>query len=51
VDHIPERVYHTYVKAPGDNYTHSMRSPFLMIVSGFAIFPLIVVTPDSNAYL
>jgi len=31
-------------------HTHSIRSPFLMIVSGFAIFPLIVVTPDSSAY-
>ena len=31
--------------------THSMRSPFLMIVSGFATLPLTVVTPDSSAYL
>ena len=28
-----------------------MRSPFRTIVSGFAILPLIVVTPDSSAYL
>jgi hypothetical protein len=28
-----------------------MRSPFRTIVSGLAILPLIVVTPDSSAYL
>ena len=31
--------------------THSSLSPFRMIVSGFATLPLIVVTPDSRAYL
>ena len=31
--------------------TDSMRSPFRTIVSGFATWPFIVVTPDSSAYL
>lgn len=31
-------------------YTNSIRSPFLTTVSGVAVFPLIVVTPDSRAY-
>jgi hypothetical protein len=32
-------------------YIFSMRSPLRTIVSGLAILPLIVVTPDSSAYL
>ena len=31
--------------------SNSIRSPFRIIVSGLAISPLIVVTPDSRAYL
>lgn len=31
--------------------TDSMRSPFLTTVQGFATSPLIVVTPESRAYL
>jgi hypothetical protein len=31
--------------------TDSIRSPFLMMVSGRAILPFTVVTPDSRAYL
>lgn len=34
-----------------ENLTHSTRSPSTRTVSGFATFPLTVVTPDSSAYL
>ena len=33
------------------NATYSIRSPSFSMVSGRAIFPLTVVTPDSSAYL
>ena len=33
------------------NAAYSIRSPSFSIVSGRAIFPLTVVTPDSSAYL
>src|SRR6266508_3755435 len=33
------------------NKAYSIRSPSFRIVSGRAIFPLTVVTPDSSAYL
>lgn len=38
--------HHSEVEIP-----NSIRSPFRMMVSGLAIFPLMVVTPDSRAYL
>lgn len=33
------------------NAAYSIRSPSFSMVSGRAIFPLTVVTPDSSAYL
>lgn len=35
----------------GTKTPNSIRSPFWIMVSGLAIFPLTVVTPDSRAYL
>lgn len=40
-----------YVATARRKTANSIRSPFRIMVSGFATFPLMVVTPDSRAYL
>ena len=49
---IPRPEVQSHRKYRGETKTpNSIRSPFWIMVSGLAISPLIVVTPDSRAYL
>ena len=52
VHDVPELDLQSHAKYYGRVKTpNSIRSPFRIIVSGLAISPLIVVTPDARAYL
>lgn len=51
VYHIPRTGVESAGCYENAKISNSIRSPFWIMVSGLAIFPLIVVTPDSRAYL